>query len=329
MRRREFIALLGGAATWPLTARAQQRERMRRVAVLQTLAESDLEGQSWVNALKQGLAALGWTDGLNIRLDVRWAGGEANLIQRFAKELVDLHPDVIVAVATPSAMAFRRETQTIPIVFTSVTDPVAQGLVETLVRPGGNITGFTIFEPEIGSKWMQVLKDIAPETTRTAVIFNPDTAPYFRLYMSSIEAAGASFAVKTFEAPVRSRAEIEAAISGLAREPAGSVISMADTFTVVHRDLIIDLAAQYRLPAVYPFRFEAIDGGLISYGTDQADQYRRAAAYVDRILKGEKPADMPVQLPVKFEMVINLKTARTLGFAIPNTLLARADEVIE
>ena len=330
MKRREFITLLGGsAAAWPLTARAQQPNPMRRVAVLQTLAESDLEGQSWVNALKQGLAAVGWTDGLNIRLDVRWAGGEANLIQRFAKELVDLHPDVIVAVATPSAMAFRRETQTIPIVFTSVTDPVAQGLVETLIRPGGNITGFTIFEPEIGSKWMQVLKDIAPETTRTAVIFNPDTAPYFRLYMSSIEAAGAFFAVKTFEAPVRNRAEIEAVISRLAREPAGSVISMSDTFTVVHRDLIIALAAQYRLPAIYPFRFEAIDGGLISYGTDQADQYRRAAAYVDRILKGEKPADMPVQLPVKFEMVINLKTARTLGFAIPNTLLARADEVIE
>jgi len=261
MRRRRFISLLGrAAAAWPLAARAQQPNPMRRVAVLQTLAESDLEGQSWVNALKQGLAALGWTDGLNIRLDVRWAGGEANLIQRFAKELVDLHPDVIVAVATPSAMAFRRETQTIPIVFTSVTDPVAQGLVETLIRPGGNITGFTIFEPEIGSKWMQVLKDIAPETTRTAVIFNPDTAPYYRLYMSSIEAAGAFFAVKTFEAPVRSRVEIEAAISGLAREPAGAVISMSDTFTVAHRDLIIALAAQYRLPAVYPFRFEAIDG---------------------------------------------------------------------
>jgi putative ABC transport system substrate-binding protein len=330
MKRREFIALLSGTGiTWPLAARAQQPNPLRWVAVLQTLAENDLEGQSWVNALKQGLAVLGWTDGLTIRLDVRWAGGDANLIQRLAKELVDLHPDVIVAVATPSAMAFRQETHTIPIVFTSVTDPVAQGLVESLIRPGGNITGFTIFEPEIGSKWMQVLKDIAPETTRTAVIFNPDTAPYYRLYMSSIETGGASFAVKTFEAPVRSRVEIEAVISGLAREPGGAVISMSDTFTVVHRDLIIALAAQYRLPAVYPFRFEAIEGGLISYGTDQVDQYRRAAAYVDRILKGEKPADMPVQIPVKFEMAINLKTARTLGLAIPNTLLARADQVIE
>jgi putative tryptophan/tyrosine transport system substrate-binding protein len=330
LKRREFITLLGGTvAVWPLAARAQQANRMPRVGVLQSLAESDFEAQSWINALKQGLVALGWTDGLNVRIDVRWAGGETNLIQRFAKELVDLHPDVIVAVGTPSAMAFRQETHTIPIVFISVTDPVAQGLVETLIRPGSNITGFTIFEPEIGSKWMQVLKDIAPETTRAAVIFNPDTAPYYRLYMSSIEAAGASFAVKTFEAPVRSRVEIEAAISELAREPAGAVISMSDTFTVVHRDLIIALAARYRLPAVYPFRFEAIEGGLISYGTDQVDQYRRAAAYVDRILKGEKPADMPVQLPVKFELVINLKTARTLGFAIPNTLLARVDEVIE
>jgi len=330
MRRREFITFVGGSAVaWPLAARAQQPSPLRRVAVLQTLAENDLEGQSWVNALKQGLAVLGWTDGLTIRLDVRWGGGDANLIQRFAKELVDLHPDVIVAVATPSAMAFRQETHTIPIVFTSVTDPVAQGLVESLIRPGGNITGFTIFEPEIGSKWLQVLKDIAPETTRTAAIFNPDTAPYYKLYMSSIETGGASFAIKTFEAPVRSRVEIEAAISGLAREPGGAVISMSDTFTVVHRDLIIALAAQYRLPAVYPFRFEAIEGGLISYGTDQVDQYRRAAAYVDRILKGEKPADMPVQIPVKFEMAINLKTARTLGLAIPNTLLARADQVIE
>jgi putative ABC transport system substrate-binding protein len=279
VRRREFITLVGGAAAaWPLAARAQQPNPLRWVVVLQTLAENDLEGQSWVNALKQGLAVLGWTDGLTIRLDVRWAGGDANLIQRLAKELVDLHPDVIVAVATPSAMAFRQETHTIPIVFTSVTDPVAQGLVESLIRPGGNITGFTIFEPEIGSKWMQVLKDIAPETTRTAVIFNPDTAPYYRLYMSSIETGGASFGVKTFEAPVRSRVEIEAAISGLAREPGGAVISMSDTFTVVHRDLIIARAAQYRLPAVYLFRFEAIEGGLISYGTDQVDQYRRAAA---------------------------------------------------
>jgi putative tryptophan/tyrosine transport system substrate-binding protein len=329
MIRREFITLLGGAMAWPLAARAQQGERMRRIGVLLSLAESDPEAQSWVKAFMQGLAALGWTDGLNVQIDVRWAGGDVKQIQKFAKELVSLHADVVLAVSTPSVNAMRQETHTIPIVFTAVTDPVAQGLVETLVRPGRNITGFTIFEPEIGTKWVQVLKEIAPETKRAAVIFNPDTAPYYRLYMSSIEAAGASLAVKTFEAPVRSRVEIEAAISALAREPAGAVISMSDAFPVVHRDLIIALAAQYRLPAVYPFRFQATDGGLISYGIDVSDMHRRAASYVDGILKGKKPADMPVQLPIKYELVINLKTARTLGLTIPLPLLGRADEVIE
>ena len=318
LRRREFITLLGGAAAaWPLAARAQQANRVLRVAVLNPLAASDLEGQSWVKAFTQGFAALGWTDGVNVRIDTRWGGGEVSQLPKFAKELVDLHPDVILAMTTPSVDAILRETHAIPIVFTLVTDPVAQGLVETLVRPGRNITGFTIFEPEIGSKWLQVLKEIAPKTTRVAVIFNPDTAPYYRLYMNSIEVAGASFAVKTIEAAVHSRVEIEAAISTLAREPAGAVISMSDSFTVAHRDLIIALAAQYRLPAVYPFRFQATDGGLISYGVDLSDMNRRAAIYVDSILKGEKPADLPVELPTKFEMVINLKTARTLGFEIP------------
>jgi len=330
VKRREFITLLGGAtAAWPLAARAQQANRVLRVAVLNSFTESDLEVQSWVKAFTQGLAALGWTDGVNVRIDTRWGGGEVSQLPKFAKELVDLHPDVILAMTTPSVDAILRETHAIPIVFTLVTDPVAQGLVETLVRPGRNITGFTIFEPEIGSKWLQVLKEIAPKTTRVVVIFNPDTAPYYRLYMNSIEVAGASFAVKTIEAAVHSRVEIEAAISALAGEPAGAVIVMSDSFSVVHRDLIIALAAQYRLPAVYPFRFQATDGGLISYGVDLSDMNRRAAIYVDSILKGEKPADLPVQLPTKFEMVINLKTARTLGFEIPLTLLARADEVIE
>jgi putative ABC transport system substrate-binding protein len=330
MRRRDFIAIVGGAAAaWPLAARAQQANRVLRVAVLNPLAASDLEGQSWVKAFTQGFAALGWTDGVNVRIDTRWAGGEVSQLRKFAKELVDLHPDVILAMTTPSVDAILRETHAIPIVFTLVTDPVAQGLVQSLVRPGGNITGFTIFEPEIGSKWVQVLKEIAPETRHAAVIFNPDTAPYYRLYMSSIEAAGASFALKTFETPVHSRVEIEAAISTLAREPAGAVISMSDSFTVAHRDLIIALAAQHHLPAVYPFRFEAMNGGLISYGVDLINMNRRAASYVDRILKGEKPADMPVQLPTKFELVINLKTAKVLGLDIPPTLLARADEVIE
>jgi putative ABC transport system substrate-binding protein len=330
MRRRQLITLLSGAAAaWPLLARAQTANRVPRVAVLHSLAESDVEAQSWVQAFLQGLTALGWTDGRNIRIDVRWAGGEIKEIQRLAKELLDLDPDVVFAVTTPSVNAIRRANPSIPIVFTLVTDPVAQGLVESLVRPGRNITGFTIFEPEIGTKWMQVLKDIAPETKQAAVIFNPDTAPYYRLYMSSIEAAGTSFAVKAVEAPVHSRADIEAAISMLAREPAGAVISMSDTFPSVHRDLIIGLTERYRLPAVYPFRFHATDGGLISYGVDLSDMHRRAASYVDRILKGEKPAGMPVQLPTKYELVINLKTARTLGLTIPLPLLGRADEVIE
>jgi putative ABC transport system substrate-binding protein len=288
MRRRAFITLLGGAATaWPLVVRGQTN-RKPRVAVLHSLREDDFEARSWVNALKQGLAVLGWTDGVNVRIDVRAGAGEVSQMQKFAKELVDLHPDVIVAMATPSLKAMLQETRTISIVFTLVTDPVDQGLVETLIRPGGTITGFTTFEPTVSGKWVQVLKEIAPDTTRAAVIFNPDTAPYYRLYMSSIEAAGASLAVKTFEASVRSRVEIEAAISILAHEPTGAVIAMSDSFTVAHRDLILALAAHNRLPTVFPWRFAAVDGSLISYGVDLDDINRRAASYVDRILKGEK-----------------------------------------
>jgi putative ABC transport system substrate-binding protein len=330
MRRRDVLRALGGAAvSWPVGARAQQGGRMPRVAVLTPLAESDPEAQSWFKAFVQGMQAVGWIDGGNIRIDVRWAGSEVDRIQRLAKELVDLQPEVVFAMTTPAVKAVLRETRTIPIVFTLVTDPVAQGLVESLVRPGGNITGFTILEPEIAGKLVEVLKEIAPATARAAVIFNPDTEPYYKLYMSSIEAAAASFAMKAFEAPAHNRAEIEAAISALAREPAGGVIAMSGTFTTVHRDLIIALAARYRLPAVYPFRFFVTDGGLISYGGDLRDTQRRAATYVDRILKGAKPADLPVQLPTRFELVINLKTAKALGLEVPVQLQQRADEVIE
>ena len=328
MIRRDFITLLGGAATWPLAARAQQTA-MPRVSVLMPYAESDSLAHTWLTAFMQAMQAVGWTDGRNIRFDVRWAGGMADRIQKLAKELVDLQPEVVFAMTTPSVNAVLHETHTIPIVFTQVTDPVAQGLVGSLDRPGGSITGFTILEPEIGGKLVQVLKEIAPQTVRAAVIFNPDTAPYYELYMSASEAAVASFAMKIFEAPVHNRAEIEAAISALARQPAGGVIAMSDGFTVVHRDLIIALAARYRLPAAYPFRFFVADGGLISYGVDLNDMQRRAAGYVDRILKGARPADLPVQLPTKYELVINLKTAKALGLEVPPTLLARADEVIE
>jgi ABC-type uncharacterized transport system substrate-binding protein len=331
MRRRQFIAGLGSAAVWPVSARAQQAKRVARVAVLHAGEESDPPSQSMLNAFLEGLAALGWSKGPNVQIDVRWTGGGAgaNEIRRLARELLDLHPDVVFAATTPSVNAILSENHDIPIVFAAVADPVAQGLVETLARPGRSITGFTIFEFEIGTKWMQVLKEIAPETKRAAVIFNPDTAPYYKLYMNSIEAAGASFAVKAIEAPVHSRSDIEAAISMLAREPAGAVISMPDSFPNVHHDLIVALAANYRLPGVYPFRFFAAAGGLISYGVDLDDTYRRAASYVDRILKGEKPADMPVQFPTKYELVINLKTAKTLGITVPLDLLIRADELIE
>jgi putative ABC transport system substrate-binding protein len=313
MRRREFITVLGGAVAWPVAVRAQQGGRMPRIAVLTPFAESDPEAQTWFKAFVQGMQAVGWTDGRNIRMDVRWAGGAVDRIQRLAKELVDLHPEVVFAVTTPSVNAVLRETRTIPIVFTQVTDPVGQGLVKNLARPGANITGFMVFEPEIGGKLVQVLKEIAPATARAAVIFNPDMAPYYKLYMSSIEVSADSFAIKAFEAPAHNRAEIEAAISALAREPAGGVIAMSDGFTTVHRDLIIALAARYRLPAVYPFRHFVANGGLISYGVDLSDMERRAAIYVDHILKGAKPAGLPVQQPTKFELVINLRTAKALA----------------
>ena len=330
MRRREFINLIGGvAAAWPLAARAQQTDRMPRLAVLIPYAESDPEAQTWFKAFVQGMQAVGWSDGRNIRIDVRWAGGEVERIQRLAKDLVDLQPEVVFAMTTPSVNAVLRETRTIPIVFTQVTDPVAQGLVESLDRPRGSITGFTILEPEIAGKLVQVLKEIAPAISRAAVIFNPDTAPYHKLYMNSIETAADSFAMKAFEAPAHNRVEIEAAVSALAREPGGGVIAMSDGFTVTHRDLIIALAARYRLPAAYPFRFFVANGGLISYGVDLSDMQRRAAIYVDRILRGAKPADLPVQLPTKFELIINLTTAKAIGLTIPESFLLRADEVIE
>jgi len=328
MRRREFIAVLGGAAAWPVAVYAQQAKPMPRVAVPMLGGPEDVEGQSLVNALKQGLAVLGWTHGANIRIDVRWAD-EMSKLPKVAKEIVELHPDAIVALGTPAVKAMLQETHTIPIVFTAVTDPIGQGLVENFTHPGGNITGFTTFEPTVSGKWVEVLKEIAPETTRAAVIFNPDTAPYYKLYTSSIETAGASLSVKIFEAPVRSRVEIEAALSELAQQPIGAVIAMSDVSMGIHHDWILSVAAHYHLPTVFPWPFAAKDGSLIAYGVDPADGNRRAAGYVDRILKGEKPGDMPVQTPTKYELVLNLKTAKSLKLTVPPMLLARADEVID
>jgi putative ABC transport system substrate-binding protein len=325
MRRREFIAGTAATAVWPVAVHAQQTKPIPRVAMLIGIAKDDSQSQLWVKALKKGLAVLGWTYGANVRIDFRF-GDE---LTKNAKEFVDLHPDVIVAVGTIPLKAMLRETDTIPIVFTQVTDPVGQGLVKTLTHPGGNITGFSTFEPTVSGKWVEVLKEIAPETTRAGIIFNPETEPYYRLYMPYIETAGASLAVKTPEVPVRSPVQIEAALSKLAQEPVGAVIAMSDGYPFIHRDLIITLAAHYQLPTVFPWSFAVRDGCLISYGVDLSDQDRRAASYVDRILNGEKPGDMPVQAPTKYELAVNVKTAKSLGLTVPPTLLARADEVIE
>jgi putative tryptophan/tyrosine transport system substrate-binding protein len=328
--RREFITLLGGAAAaWPLSARAQQPAGIRRVGVLMNLSENDLEAQRLVTAFREGLAQLGWVDGRNLRMDYRWASGDVGRIRAFAKELVELSPDIIVGYATPSVVALQQETRSVPIVFLSVTDPVGQGLVASLAHPGGNITGFAVFEFSLGTKWMEALKQIVPGLRRVTTIFNPKTAPYYPLYLRAIEKAASSFAVEPIVIEVHDDAEIERAISTLAREPDGGLIVLPDSFNMVHRRTIIALVERYRLPAMYYFPLFATDGGLISYGPDEIDMFRRTAGYVDRILKGAKAGDLPIQQPTNFRLVINLKTARALGLDVPPTLLARADEVIE
>ena len=330
MRRREFISLLGGAAaTWPFVARAQQPARIRRVGVLMNLSENDVEAQRLITAFREGLTQLGWVDGRNLRMDYRWAGGDIGRIRAFAKELVELSPDIIVAYATPSVVALQQQTHSVPIVFLSVTDPVGQGLVASLAHPGGNITGFSVFEFSLGTKWMDALKQIVPGLRRVITIFNPKTAPYYPLYLRAIEKAASSFDVEPLVIEVHDEADIERAISTLAGEPNGGLIVMPDSFNMVHRRTIIAVVNQYRLPAMYYFPFFATDGGLISYGPDEIDMFRRTAGYVDRILKGEKPANLPVQAPTKYALTINLKTAKALGLTVPFGLLNAADEVSE
>jgi putative ABC transport system substrate-binding protein len=330
MRRREFIAGLGGAAAWALVARAQQPERMRRIGVLMALVEGDPYEKALLSAFTQGLGELGWTDGRNLRMDVRWAAGNVDRMRMFAKELVDLQPDVIFADATPTTAAFQRETRTIPIVFVIVSDPVGSGFVAGLPRPGGNITGFTHLESSMGGKWLQLLTEIAPAVNRVAVMFNPDTAPYVTsYYLPSFETAARLFKVEPIAARVRSDAEIETFITSLGREPRGGLIVMPDAFMTAHRAPIIMLAARNNVPAIYQTPIFARGGGLISYGADQRDLYYRAASYVNRILHGENASDLPIQLPTKFEMAVNLKTAKALGLAVPQSILLRADEVIE
>jgi putative ABC transport system substrate-binding protein len=328
MRRRQFIAGLGGAAAWPLAARAQQGDRVRRIGVLMPYDENDPVAKARISAFTQALGDLGWIDGRNVRMDVRWTGGDTNRMRALADELVGLQPDIILTNATPATTAVQRGTRTIPIVFVSVGDPVGSGLVAALNQPGGNITGFATLEASLGGKWLELLSEIAPGLKRAAFIFNPDIPP-FSLYMPSFEAAARSLKVASIVAPVHSDAEIQTAINDLGREPGGGLVVMPDSFMTAHRAPMILAAARSNVPAVYATSEFARDGGLLSYGPNQVDTWRRAAPYVDRILRGEKPADLPVQLPTKFEMVLNLKTAKALGLAVQPSILLRADEVIE
>jgi putative ABC transport system substrate-binding protein len=329
MKRRDFLTLLGGAAAaWPVAARAQQGERMRRIGVLMGGDENDPEPKRRVSAFAQALAGLGWTDGRNARLDLRWGGADINRIRALAKELVGLQPDIILASSTPTTVALRRETRTIPIVFANVSDPVANGIVDRLDHPSENVTGFAIFEATLGGKWLELLSEIAPGLKRAAIMFNPDTAPV-STYMPSFETAARSLKVEPIIAPVHGDVEIEAAIIALGRKPGGGLVVLPDAFTSTHRSPIVSAAARNNVPAVYSLSDIARDGGLLSYAPDFVGNWRRAASYVDRILRGEKPGDLPVQLPTKYEMVVNLKTAKALGLTIPAILQATADEVIE
>jgi putative ABC transport system substrate-binding protein len=328
IERRKFLTTLGGAATaWPLAARAQKVERVRRVGFLQGLAESDPEAQARTVAFRQALDVLGWIEGRNIRIDYRFAGGDSARVQTYAAELVNSAPDRIVAHSSPVAAALKQATRTIPIVIAIVNDPVSQGFVTSVARPDGNITGFAFIEFPIVGKWLEMLKEIAPGIRRATLIFNPQTAPYYSSYVRELEAA--SPAAELLALPVRDEVELKAAIAALANEPPGGLIAAADPFISAHRALIARLAQHHRLPAVYPWRQFVAEGGLMAYGPDTVDDVRRSASYVDRILKGATPADLPIQQPTKFELAINLKTAKALGLTVPPTLLARADEVIE
>ena len=332
MKRREFITLLGGAAAaWPLAARAQQRDKLtRRIGVLMAFNDNDSRPTGWLSLFAKGLSELGWTNGRNLRIDVRWAGNDVNQMRLFAKELVSLQPDVILAFGTPVTAAVQRETRTIPIVFAIVSDPVGEGFVASLSHPGGNITGFHNSEGSIGGKWLELLKQMAPRIKRAAMIFNPDTAPgHGKYYMPDFEAAGRSLDVTPIAAPVHSLDELEAAIADLGREPGGGFVAMADFFLLNNRTSMIALAAKNKVPAVYPWREVPTAGGLLSYGPDLEDIVRHVAPYVDRIFRGANPADLPVQVPTKFEIVVNVKTAKALGLDVPPSILVSADEVIE
>jgi putative ABC transport system substrate-binding protein len=326
VKRREFITLLGGGAVaWPMAARAQQSER--KIGVLMAATEDDAESNARIAALRQGLREQGWTEGHNVRIEVRWALDDSNLMRRFATELVAMAPDVIIALSPQGLAAVQGETPSIPIVFVQVADPVGGGFVASLVKPGGNITGFTSFEDTISAKWLELIKEIVPHVVRVAIFRNPAKTSASEFLKGAMETAAPSLGLQLAPLGALDISEAERALDGLTR--VGGLVVMPDPFTLVYRERIVALAAERRLPAVYPYRYFATVGGLVSYGPSSADSWRRAAVYVDRILKGTKPADLPVQNPIKFELVFNLKTAKTLGLEIPPSLLARADEVIE
>jgi putative ABC transport system substrate-binding protein len=330
MRRRQFIALLGGAASaWPLAARAQQPERVRRVGVLMQLAESDPEGQARLAAFHAALQKLGWKPGDNLQIDYRWGTSSDERASAVATELLNFAPDVILAISTVSVRAMQKATRSVPIVFTTVIEPVAQGFVASLAHPGGNTTGFSYLESSIGGKWLDLLREIAPQVTRVAVMFSPQRGPYGVEIANFAQAAAQNSAVQFVDAQVFEPADIEPVMTTLAREPGGGLIVSPDALTVTHWKVIVDVAARHGLPAIYAERKSTAAGGLMSYGANYVEQFRQAATYVDRILRGAKPADLPVQQPSKFDLVINLKTAKALGLEVPPTLLGRADEVIE
>ena len=330
MRRREFIGLLVGAAvSWPLAGRAQQVGNVRRIGFLLGLTGNDPEGQARIMAFRQGLEAHGWTEGRDIRIDYRFAGGDSERVRSHAAELVASTPDLIVGHSAPVVAALQQATRTIPIVFVAVNDPMGQALVASLAHPGGNITGFTFVDFEMIGKWLELLKEIAPNVVRAGLMFNPEVAPYFHVYLKEFGAVPTRLAVEITAAPVHDAAGIEATIARLGRTPDGGLIVAPDPFTVVNRNTIMRSAESHRLPTVCALRQAAADGKLVSYGPDPSDIFRRSASYVDRILRGAKPADLPVQAPTKFELAINLKTAKALGLTVPPLLLARADEVIE
>ena len=328
MRRRQFIGLVGSfAVTWPLEVRAQQAERVRRIGVLMSFG--DLTAQSYVTAFRSALTKLGWAEGSNLRTEVRWGAGDADKFRSFAKELVDLRPDAIVGQSTPVVAALVRETQTIPIVFLNVANPIGSGFVVSLARPGGNLTGFMTDNSALGGKWVELLKEIAPRTVRAALMFNPTTAVPLKFYMPSVQAAASALGVEVNATPVHAKDEVEGVVAAQARDPGSGLIVMPDPFNAANREYITLLAARYRVPAMYYRREFAEAGGLVAYANDFAEQFPQAATYVDRILKGAKPEDLPVQAPTKFDLIINLKTAKSLGLDVPFGLQQRADALIE